>query len=471
MAISWAPEVGGIKIVREGTLFLHPCRFRLEEEVGSAVMAYVFRPKKGQEETQAAAQANDGTHNLETTNLGTSKNSTSNTSNNKNSDAASTHESVSTTDTSVNAAINERLRCKGALISADRFAHRTAQNKNGDASSVHESSHGHGHGHGHGGDETDTDDEDGAEMRSRAKNNFTFVSVVMGSTTFVLDYKRDDHRKHNAISLPECVDFRFDVPSINYENKVWTAEDLVNHLKVDIMKSMWHQRSDIIKQVFHKTSIFRSKKGLRQIAGIETQTATAALKKEQKKSGLRFKESTLEPLDIDDALSPQITHDLDPKMPEHGSRSVSPTATANPNSRHERGPSATSEPSIYESATPTDDQDPDASVDSSTPRDTRDTSSTRDSTSAKDSASSQKSHKGHGLGSLLKSGIRKVKDHTHHHSHDKDKAQDASSPTSASSRYAADQAALGEAACMLDQAGAEDLTPPLEDAPRASHAG
>lgn len=335
-----------------------------------------------------------------------------------------------------------------------------------EASHTHGSSHTHGHGHGsnhaHGGDETDSDDEDGAEMRNRAKNNFTFVSVVMGSTTFVLDYKRDDHRKHSTISMPECVDFRFDVPSINYENKVWTAEDLVNHLKVDIMKSMWHQRSDIIKQVFHKTSIFRSKKGLRQIAGIETQSATAAMKKEQKKSALRYKESALEPLDIDDALSPQITHDLDPKMPEHGSRSVSPTATANPNTRHQRGPSATSDPSVYESPSEGQGQDPDASVSSSTPKDT---SSTKDSpTSPKDSASSQKSQKSHGLGSLLKSGIRKVKEHHHHH-HDKDKDRQSSPASPTASRSTADQDAMGEAACMLDRAGAEDLTPPLEDAP------
>lgn len=437
--------------MREGTLFLHPCRFRLEEEVGSAVMTYIFRPKKSQDDTHA----HDPTHNMDTTNLICSKKS------DKKSDGTSGDHPL--TDNPVNVAINERLRNKAAMMANDRFTHKSTKDKGGDAASVLDSktthsskqthSSNHGHSHGHAGDETDTDDEDGAEMRSRAKNNFTFVSVIMWSTTFVLDYKRDDHKKHSAISMPECVDFRFDVPTIRYENKVWTAEDLVNHLKVDIIKSMWHQRSDIIKQVFHKTSIFRSKKGLRQIAGIETQNATSSLKKEQKKSGLRFKESALEPLDIDDALGPQITHDLDPRMPEVGSRSVSPTATAN--SRHTRGASLASDPSIYEASTQWSEDHPegaDASFESGpVPHREKD----------KDAAS-QKSHK-RGLGSLVKSGIRKVKEHHHHH-HDKEKndhgaSRSTSQPGSSRERSASEAAALGAAACMLDEAGAEDLTP------------
>lgn len=399
--------------------------------MGQSVMTYLFQPKKSQEE-----------HNDETNNLRSSK-----------ADQSSVHGGTASKDHLTNASHQEHQRNKVGLI--DRYSHKSSQN-NSDAASADGTIPnpiglpGAGHTHpafGHTSNTTtaDSDDEDSAEMRNRAKNNFTFVSVVMGSTTFVLDYKRDDHKKHSAISMPDCADFRFDVTAISYENKVWSAEDLVNHLKVDIMKHLWHQRSDIIKQVFHKTSIFRSKKGLRQIAGIEPEQGTGGSRKEHKKSGLRYRESTLEPLDIDEELSPQITHELDPQMPEHGSRSVSPTMTPQSQaSQHQRGPSNTSEPSVYEASVHGWDAGGNAAGAGSF-------DSSQRSVKGDGSSISTKENKRHRIGSLVKKTIHKAT-HPHHH-HDKDRE---STATASSSRPAHEESKC-EASAMLDEAGGGDI--------------
>jgi hypothetical protein len=131
-------------------------------------------------------------------------------------------------------------------------------------------------------------DIDAHEMRQRAKANRTFVSIVVGSTAFVLDYKRDDKRKHHGIVWPECADFRLQAPRFEYHNEILTFKELFDKVKSDIRSSAWSQKGDIVSQVFKKTSMFRSKKSLRQIAGINTDVVPSWSKRSSQKSPLRF---------------------------------------------------------------------------------------------------------------------------------------------------------------------------------------
>lgn len=91
--------------------------------------------------------------------------------------------------------------------------------------------------------------------------------------------------------MPDCVDFRFKTPEMVYVSKVWSMEDLFEHIKrgelhtvfvlhckiltqhadslpSDVKSSAWSQSGDIISQIFKKTSLFRSKERLKQAASV-----------------------------------------------------------------------------------------------------------------------------------------------------------------------------------------------------------
>ena len=88
---------------------------------------------------------------------------------------------------------------------------------------------------------------------------------------------------------PECADFRLQAPRFEYHNEILTFKELFDKVKSDIRASAWSQKGDIINQVFKKTSMFRSKKSLRQIAGISTADVQAwSTKRPSPKSPLRF---------------------------------------------------------------------------------------------------------------------------------------------------------------------------------------
>jgi hypothetical protein len=80
--------------------------------------------------------------------------------------------------------------------------------------------------------------------------------------------------------MPDCVDFKLKTPQMTYTNKVWANEDVFEHVKrggwcdvhvkgmltVDIRSYIWSQSGDLIGQLLKKTSLFRSKKGLKSLA-------------------------------------------------------------------------------------------------------------------------------------------------------------------------------------------------------------
>jgi hypothetical protein len=86
--------------------------------------------------------------------------------------------------------------------------------------------------------------------------------------------------------MPDCVDFKLKTPEMVYQNKVWGYEDVFEHVKrgesdsfllmplvadePDIRSYAWSQTGDLLSQIIKKTSVFRSKKGLRQLATSST---------------------------------------------------------------------------------------------------------------------------------------------------------------------------------------------------------
>ena len=82
------------------------------------------------------------------------------------------------------------------------------------------------------------------------------------------------------LSMPDCVDFKLKTPEMTYTNKVWANEDVFEHVKrgelcgwcvpckltEDIRSYIWSQSGDLIGQLLKKTSLFRSKKGLKSLA-------------------------------------------------------------------------------------------------------------------------------------------------------------------------------------------------------------
>lgn len=92
-------------------------------------------------------------------------------------------------------------------------------------------------------------------------------------------------------------------PELNYKNKVWSAKDILEEVKRDMIKTLWSQRGDLVSQMMMKTSMFRSKKSLRQIAGLNTEVEKHS-KHGSPKSPLRFSVQPSTPLDMDDDDSP-----------------------------------------------------------------------------------------------------------------------------------------------------------------------
>lgn len=162
--------------------------------------------------------------------------------------------------------------------------------------------------------------------------------------------------------MPDCVDFRFKTPEMVYVSKVWSMEDLFEHIKrgelvtlghlcrmlsqvadslfLDVKSSAWSQSGDIISQIFKKTSLFRSKERLKQAASV-----TALAEKAQKGKGshqhppispsnLRYafenSNDSLEPdEDLIRTISRVISHEVVPPEEKLRSKSITRGYSAN----------------------------------------------------------------------------------------------------------------------------------------------
>ncbi|CAK9780721.1 unnamed protein product [Cutaneotrichosporon oleaginosum] len=268
-SFSTLPEVGGISIIKEMAAYLHPVRFRLEQKVGVAVMDYIFndktKPRKG----------GSGTHHDKVKPEKT-----------KSSEKAKQSEKPKKSEKGKHPApVATARRSTDSLPLPRNQSQMTVASAHSAASIVPQA------------DITKSDmDMDAEEMRRRASQNHTFMSIMIGSTSLVLDYKRDETRKKHGFVVPEVADFKLTTPELTYKDEVWSGKDCLKAIMRDLIRSAWSQKGDLVSQVMKKSSVFRSKKHLRHIAGLSTEVDRYG----QPKSPLRFSVQPSTPLDMDD---------------------------------------------------------------------------------------------------------------------------------------------------------------------------
>lgn len=84
------------------------------------------------------------------------------------------------------------------------------------------------------------------EMRERASRTVTFVYFKLSETIFCLSYKSEKQR-----SITDLYDLVFRSPRLEYRNRTWAHADLANHLKRDIFRAAWSQKSTLLKSVIN----------------------------------------------------------------------------------------------------------------------------------------------------------------------------------------------------------------------------
>jgi len=91
-----------------------------------------------------------------------------------------------------------------------------------------------------------------------------------------LSYDRDHVKKHSGFSLPSTKDFEINLPIFEYENKLWSYENIYDAVKRDVKSYALANTGDILSQVYSKTTILRSRSSLhRQPRRPQTQNELA----------------------------------------------------------------------------------------------------------------------------------------------------------------------------------------------------
>ncbi|KAK9898273.1 hypothetical protein P389DRAFT_193319 [Cystobasidium minutum MCA 4210] len=85
---------------------------------------------------------------------------------------------------------------------------------------------------------------DADEMRHRARVNHTFLHVELFPTVLCLSFKGDKHT-----TLPDVYGLIYKSPTIIHCNRIWTYEDLLDHIKKDFTSSIWSQSATLLGQL------------------------------------------------------------------------------------------------------------------------------------------------------------------------------------------------------------------------------
>lgn len=114
------------------------------------------------------------------------------------------------------------------------------------------------------------------EMRERASSNLTFVFFKLPETVFCLSYKGARDK-----SITDVYDLVFKAPNIEYRNRTWTYEDLVQHIKKDIFRAAWGQKTTILKSILShrpkRPEALRNIRDTRLLTRRESRDETASL--------------------------------------------------------------------------------------------------------------------------------------------------------------------------------------------------
>ncbi|UZJ56701.1 hypothetical protein CBS101457_006021 [Exobasidium rhododendri] len=260
--------VGGIPIMDHLELSLHPLRLQLEKKIGRQLEDYIFgskreREKKDREQKEAEEAIQER---LE----GKASNRSSPFAFKRL--AKAIKGSNNGKAESVNATGGGQLpdKRRGELLQTSKEKSLSAKSSSSDIKSIRAATYNAGgqngsgsssssnHINGNGGEDHSSDSDsdetsqyaiaarDALEMRNRASKNLTFVYAKLSETIFCLSYKGEKQK-----SITDLYDLEFKAPRLEYRNRTWAFANLASHLKRDILKAAWSQRSSLLKGVIH----------------------------------------------------------------------------------------------------------------------------------------------------------------------------------------------------------------------------
>ncbi|KAK0552268.1 Protein SABRE [Tilletia horrida] len=121
-------------------------------------------------------------------------------------------------------------------------------------------------------------------MRKRASTNRTFVNVKFAQTILCLSYKGDKQK-----SITDLFDLVFRAPTLEYRNQTCGYEDLVNFCKKDIYRAAWDQRSSLLKGILHRPR--KTSRNMRDLAAQGLGSAVGRIKGQERVSNLARSET------------------------------------------------------------------------------------------------------------------------------------------------------------------------------------
>lgn len=294
-AWSVLPPVGGIAIVDRFELHLHPLRIQIERKIGRQIEEYIFgsmrEKRKEREEMEDQGehdQKGDGTGDHKSSrgkgiltkrfrqlkgaisghgHSSSSKDQKGENDQHREEDPSPTQSGQSSPRKTTKPLPMDRKSIDGRRsMNLHRTSSRSLLNQEeknrslsyyGSSGQLSNNTNKDGGGGENGGDGGGSDGEsegesgqraiasrNAIEMRERASKTVTFVSVKVSQTIFCLSYKSEKQK-----SIVDLYDLVFKSPKLEYRNRTWAHADLANHLKRDIIKAAWRQRSTLIKGV------------------------------------------------------------------------------------------------------------------------------------------------------------------------------------------------------------------------------
>ncbi|PWN26691.1 hypothetical protein BDZ90DRAFT_232818 [Jaminaea rosea] len=261
--------VGGISIVDQFELDLHPVKVQLELKVGRIIMDYVFGSKRRREreEQKRKDELEEGSKQRTVSKskrsplamLRGSEGKSSDTSSNNSSGHASPRKSydVSSRGADGQATDDEERPSRRTSTSSDGTKRSASsdtrlESKASSSSLKDKDKDKEGKESKEEGDSDEDKDHsqhaiakrNADEMRQRSSSNLTFIYFKLQETVFCLSYKSDKDK-----SITDIYDLVFRAPDIEYRNRTWAYEELVQHMKKDIFRAAWGQRTTILKTI------------------------------------------------------------------------------------------------------------------------------------------------------------------------------------------------------------------------------
>ncbi|WWD04669.1 hypothetical protein V865_002740 [Kwoniella europaea PYCC6329] len=241
------PPIGGIPVFPVVDVELASVRFGIEEKMGHQVVDYIFsdriRRRRERAKLQQSMNGNGAAPN--------GMNGTKTKSDKADTRSISSKATLSTDDLSIPSSTTMAPSSRNELYPLSRSRSQVSINSHNDIETISTFNNGQ--------------NDDAKEMRERASTNRYFGKISFHRMNLTLSYTRDDTRKHSTLSMPECVNFNFKAPDLVYTGKYWVPEEIFEHVKKDLKSSAYAQWTELIPQIFKQTSLFRSKRTLRNL--------------------------------------------------------------------------------------------------------------------------------------------------------------------------------------------------------------